>query len=234
MTDEAAVIMRDARFRFRTRGAAPDFALHVADLRVESGETVLLVGPSGSGKSTLLNIVCGALPAEGTVRVLGEELPAMSGPRRDRFRARRLGVVFQGFNLVPYLTVMENVLLPVRLARAGVAEPKRRAHDLLAALGLPSSLGGARADRLSAGQGQRVAAARAFMLRPGLVVADEPTSALDADAREAFLGLLFAQARDAGAAVLAVSHDPALREQFDRTVELSSVVSEGPMNPDPA
>jgi putative ABC transport system ATP-binding protein len=218
-----AVAISALRYAYRGPSA---FSLEVADFAIAAGERVLLVGPSGCGKSTLLNLICGtATPDRGRVEVLGEDLTAMSGSRRDAFRARNLGVIFQQFNLLPYLSVIDNVLLPARLAGESGAATVERAQALLAELGLAESLWRQKGAELSAGQQQRVAAARAFLLRPGLVVADEPTSALDADRRDAFLALMMAQARETGAALLVVSHDAALHDQFDRTVAVADIAA---------
>lgn len=150
----------------------------------------------------------------------------MSGSARDRFRANHLGVIFQQFNLLPWLDVRANVALPCRFSR----ERARRAGDvdqavssLLEAIDLEPALWNRRADELSVGQQQRVAAARALIGKPGLILADEPTSALDSDRRQAFLGLLFAQARAAGSAILFVSHDRELANRFDRQLSLPEI-----------
>lgn len=218
-----AVAISDLRYAYRGHSA---FTLEVADFQIAAGERVLLVGPSGCGKSTLLNLICGtAAPDRGRVDVLGEDLAAMSGLQRDAFRARNLGVIFQQFNLLPYLSVMDNVLLPARLAGEGGAAVADRAQALLTELGLAENLWSQKGAELSAGQQQRVAAARAFLLRPGLVVADEPTSALDADRRDAFLDLMMVQARETGAALLVVSHDAALHDHFDRTVAVADIAA---------
>lgn len=199
-------------------------------LKVARGERVFLHGASGSGKSTLLNLLSGVLRAQaGTVRVLGEELGSLSGARRDRFRAEHLGIVFQLFNLIPYLSVIENVCLPCRFAperrqralRAGgtVAGEARR---LLANLDLTDpKLLQRSVTALSVGQQQRVAAARALIGAPELVLADEPTSALDADRRAAFLDLLFRQCGQNGTTLLFASHDALLAPLFDRSVEVA-------------
>ena len=210
-------------------GAGPALALDA--LTVMRGERVFVRGPSGSGKTTLLSLIGGIVsPGEGTVRVDGTDVGALAGGARDRFRADRIGFVFQQFNLLPFLSVGENVRLGCRFSRAR----RRRAIDaggtleaetdrLLDALRLPFRGDERRtAAELSVGQQQRVAAARALIGRPALVIADEPTSALDADARDAFLDLLFAEAGAAGATLLFVSHDAALVPRFDRAVELDA------------
>lgn len=204
------------------------FALSVPDLSLRHGETVLLLGASGSGKSTLLSLVCGVNVAdEGRIEVDGVDLGALRAGARDRFRAERIGVIFQMFNLLPYATPLENILLPLAFApdrRRRAAPARDTALALTDALGLPrAAVTRATAATLSTGQQQRVAVARAMIGAPPLLVADEPTSALDADAQGAFLDLLFAQLRQVDAALLMVSHDARLADRFDRTVRLDEI-----------
>ncbi len=203
--------------------------LSISRLQISAGERVFLRGPSGSGKSTLLGLVGGVLlPAGGTVQLFGERIDRMSASARDHFRADHLGFIFQWFNLVPYLSVLDNVLLPtlfsaLRKQRAG-ANPTSEAKRLLAALGLAGEdLLQRPVTALSIGQQQRVAAARALLGRPRLIIADEPTSALDHDARSAFLELLLREAAAAEATLLFVSHDTALAPLFSRTLTLSEL-----------
>ncbi|MBU6366226.1 MAG: ABC transporter ATP-binding protein [Gemmatimonadetes bacterium] len=216
--------LRGVRFAYRPGTDVLD----IAELTIGRGETVFLHGPSGSGKTTLLGVLAGVLRATaGEVRLLGTDLTALGSGARDAFRARHLGYVFQMFNLIPYLSVRENILLPVRLeparrARLGGA-PLAAAVDALAGeLDLAGLL-----DRpigeLSVGQQQRVASARALIGGPELVIADEPTSALDTDRREQFLRLLFASCRRAGATLVFVSHDHTLMPLFSRVVELRAI-----------
>jgi putative ABC transport system ATP-binding protein len=202
--------------------------LDVPRFTVARGERVFLKGPSGSGKSTLLGLVGGVLlPDRGRVRVLGQDLAALRGSARDRFRATHVGFVFQMFNLVPYLSVLENVLLPARFSperRARAGDLAAEARRLLTALGLGGSgLESRGVTQLSIGQQQRVAAARALLGRPGVVIADEPTSSLDWDARESFLQLLMQECSAAGTTLLFVSHDVTLSRLFDRTVALGEI-----------
>jgi putative ABC transport system ATP-binding protein len=195
--------------------------LDIERFSIARGERVFLRGPSGSGKSTLLGLVGGVLaPDTGVVRVLGQPLQQMSPAARDRFRGEHVGFVFQMFNLVPYLTVRDNVLLALRFSPGRAARVPARGDEaarLLAALGLgDAGMLDRPVTRLSMGQQQRVAAARALMGRPELVVADEPTSALDHDARESFLRLLLEECAAHGTTLLFVSHDPTLGKLFDR------------------
>jgi putative ABC transport system ATP-binding protein len=203
--------------------------LDIPHFEVRPGERVFLRGPSGSGKSTLLGIVSGVLAAgRGRVCVLGEDLGLLSGGRRDEFRAAHIGLVFQMFNLLPYLSVMDNVLLPARFSavRRGRAQPDpaTEARRLLDELGIATTRSPARlVTELSIGQQQRVAVARALLGRPELVIADEPTSALDSDARDGFLRLLMAECSATGAALLFVSHDTALGGLFDRQLSIDDI-----------
>jgi len=201
------------------------------NLKVERGQRVFLAGASGSGKSTLLALIGGLVtPTAGRIRFAGDDLGALSRARRDRFRADHLGVIFQQFNLLPWLDPVANVLLGCqfsRLRRNRAGNPGSAARELLAAMGLAEDRWIRRADELSVGQQQRVAAARALIGQPDLVLADEPTSALDADRRDDFIDLLFAQAERAGSAVLFVSHDRELATRFDATVELSEINAAG-------
>jgi len=221
-----APILSIESLRFTWPGdAAP--ILSGLDLQIAPGQRMFLAGASGSGKSTLLALIGGLVaPTAGTIRVAGQDLTALSRAGRDRFRADHLGVIFQQFNLLPWLDPVANVLLgcrfsPARRKRAG--NPQAAVRELLAAMGLAEDRWTRRADELSVGQQQRVAAARALIGQPDLVLADEPTSALDTDRRDAFIELLFAQAEKAGSAVLFVSHDRALAARFDSTLELSAI-----------
>jgi putative ABC transport system ATP-binding protein len=219
-TLETAIQLSGLRFGW-PGGAA---LLDIAELRVARGERVFLRGPSGSGKSTLLGLIGGVLaPDAGAVRVLGQPLHEMSAAARDRFRGEHVGFVFQMFNLLPYLTVRENVLLALRFAparAARVTSPAEEAARLLGELGIDATLFDRPVTKLSIGQQQRVAAARALLGRPGLLIADEPTSALDHDARESFLRLLSNECAAHGITLLFVSHDPTLGAMFDRQLSL--------------
>ena len=211
---------------FRWPGAG-GFSLSVPAFAMTAGESMLLLGDSGSGKSTLLSLICGIVrPQAGEVTVDGVALSSLSAGRRDRLRGERIGVIFQQFNLLPWASVEDNILLALRFApdrRKRVGDAKAEAARLCAALGLPEGAPKMQAGRLSTGQQQRVAAARALIGRPPLIVADEPTSALDASAQGAFLDLLFGQCRDAGATLLMVSHDARIAGRFDRALNLSDI-----------
>jgi len=206
--------------------------LDIQHFNLARGETLFLEGPSGSGKTTLLALLGGVQrPNRGQVRLLGQDLGQLATARRDRFRVDHSGFLFQQFNLLPFLSVLENVLLPCQFsalrrerAQARHGDPQEAALTLLRALGLTDpSLPRRPARELSIGQQQRVAAARALIGQPELVIADEPTSALDADHRDAFLQLLFAECTAAGAGLLFVSHDRSLAGRFDRHLTLAQL-----------
>jgi putative ABC transport system ATP-binding protein len=197
------------------------------------GQTLLLIGPSGSGKSTFLSLLAGiVVPSTGRVEVLGTDLGTLSGARRDRFRAEHIGIVFQMFNLIPYLSVLENALLPLsfaparrRRAREQSGSEAEEAKRLLARLGLDQATVHQPAASLSVGQQQRVAAARALIGRPELLIADEPTSSLDRDRQQAFLDLLAQEVGLAGATLLMVSHDESLAARFGQVLRLDRIAS---------
>ncbi|WMJ69329.1 ATP-binding cassette domain-containing protein [Stenotrophomonas sp. 24(2023)] len=206
--------------------------LDIPRLSIDVGRRVLLQGASGSGKSTLLGLLAGVLqPQRGTVTVAGQPLHAMGGPARDRFRADQLGVIFQQFNLLPFLSVRDNIALGLRFSRPR-AERVAPVLDeeivrLLDGLQLDPALMQRRAGALSVGQQQRVAAARALIGRPQLLLADEPTSALDRHAATAFLQVMFDQCRASGTTALVVSHDDSLQGQFDQVLPLGSLNQAG-------
>lgn len=221
--------MAGVRFRWPGRQG---FGLSVDRFSLARGETVLLTGPSGSGKSTLLSLLCGVVtPREGSIAILGSEMTRLSAVQRDRFRAEHFGIVFQMFNLLPYLSILDNVLLPLSFAKGrrervvkGGRAPEAEARRLLASLALDADrFAGQPASALSVGQQQRVAAARALIGAPEIVVADEPTSALDRGRQLEFLDLLFEDLGRVGASLVMVSHDESLAPRFDRVVPLADV-----------
>lgn len=227
MSAAPVISLEDVQFGFGTR-----LVLDIPRLWVEQGSSVLLRGISGGGKSTLLGLLAGVLlPGKGRVEVAGHALQDMGGAARDRFRADQLGVIFQQFNLLPFLTVRDNIALGLRFSRlrsARISGPlDAEIARLLQALQLNPELMQRRAGTLSVGQQQRVAAARALIGRPALLLADEPTSALDREAASAFLQLMSAQCQAAGTTVLVVSHDDSLQPLFDRTISLSEINQAG-------
>lgn len=218
--------------RFTWPGPRP-FSVSIDNFSLKARERVLLVGPSGSGKSTFLSLLAGIVaPQAGRLDILGTDVAKLSNSARDKFRAEHMGIIFQMFNLLPYGSILDNVLLPLSFAlkrreRAGSGEAaKIEALRLLASLGLDAAeLEGVSASSLSVGQQQRVAAARALIGRPELIVADEPTSALDRDRQQAFLDLLFAELDAAGASLIMVSHEESLGARFDRVLRLSDIAA---------
>lgn len=206
--------------------------LSIAEFQIVEGEHVFLKGPSGSGKSTLLGLIAGVLDAQsGEIVFDGQDMRKLSNGKRDQIRARDMGVIFQLFNLLPYLDLVSNVALPCRLSSARrkrvleyAESPEAQALSLLDELGLGNE---ARmkvpVSDLSVGQQQRVAAARALIGRPKLIIADEPTSALDTSARDGFLDVLREECRERGTALLFVSHDPELADSFERIVHLDEL-----------
>jgi len=216
--------------RYRWPGAEQD-CLAIDALQVPAGRTLFLYGPSGGGKSTLLGLLAGVLlPRAGTASLLGTSWASLSGARRDAFRADHVGYIFQQFNLLPYLSVLDNVLLPCRFsglrrqrATAAAGSPQAEASSLLQRVGLSRALWPRPAALLSVGQQQRVAAARALIGQPELVIADEPTSALDSALRDSFMGLLLQQCLDAGTTLVFVSHDERLAPLFDSSLALQQI-----------
>jgi putative ABC transport system ATP-binding protein len=225
-----AVDVRGVSFRW-PGGGGPVF--EGLDLRLARGETLFISGPSGSGKSTLLSLVAGIVPpSAGEIEVGGRPLSRLSGPARDRLRGDDIGYVFQQFNLVPYLSALENVLLPCgfsgirrRRAAESAGSPAEAGRLLLSRLGIPEGLWARRAARLSVGQQQRVAAARALVGSPPLLIADEPTSALDEETGLAFLRLLLKECALAGSSLMFVSHDLKLAGEFDRRFSLKGAAA---------
>jgi putative ABC transport system ATP-binding protein len=202
------------------RGAARVHILRGIDLEVEHGEAVGLVGPSGSGKSSLLMIMAGLeRPNGGTVRIAGTDLAALDEDGLARFRGRHVGIVFQSFHLIPTMTAIENVAIPLELA--GRKDAFLRAEDELRAVGLGGRLSHYPA-QLSGGEQQRVAIARAIAPNPSILVADEPTGNLDETTGRQVIDLLFSLHAQRGTTLVLVTHDPALAARCDRVVRLRS------------
>ncbi len=226
MPSRGIIDLKNVRFRWPGRAS---FTISIADLFVREGETVLLLGESGSGKSTLLSLICGTILADsGVVMVSDTDLAMLPGGKRDMFRAETIGVIFQQFNLLPFGSVLDNIMLPLRFApgrQARCPDARKQATKLCRALGLPEGVDTANAASLSVGQQQRVAVARAFIGSPPILIADEPTSSLDETSQTSFLDLMFEQVRAQRTTVLMVSHDPRLATRFDRTVRMSEIVT---------
>lgn len=256
------VTMSGVRFAWPARDS---FRMAIDNFTLVDGERLLLIGPSGSGKSTFLSLLAGIVtPQAGRISVLGTDIARLRGSARDRFRGAHFGIIFQMFNLLPYGSVVDNVLLPLsfsserrkRATRAssvpnesergsrslfgrifatqtgshfagkysGRHSAEAEAARLLGRLGIEPALAqGASAASLSVGQQQRVAAARALIGAPRIIIADEPTSALDRNRQEAFLDLLFAVVAEAGATLIMVSHDESLGSRFSRVAALETI-----------
>ncbi len=203
--------------------------LKIASLNINAGERIFLFGPSGSGKTTFLSLLAGILtPQRGAIEILNTDLVTLTSSERDRFRGTHMGYVFQMFNLIPYLNVIQNIMLSAELnpeRRKKITVPlEEKARELAVSLGLDAVLK-KQVTKLSVGQQQRVAVARALLGSPEIIIADEPTSALDYDHREKFLQMLFEQCEKSGATVVFVSHDRQLESLFDRCVSLKEVNS---------
>ncbi len=233
MTADTNSVLCLERARFRWPGQREDL-IAIDDLSLQTGEHLFVRGASGSGKTTLLNLLAGVhTPTSGAVRLLGTDLAELSASRRDQFRADHIGVIFQQFNLLPYLSTLENVTLACSFSSRKRARATKEtdvvtsARRLLESLNLGRELHRAAVNKLSVGQQQRVAVARALIGGPEILIADEPTSALDADNRDRFMELLFREAEAQNCTLVFVSHDPQLAERFDRTIELHSPSDDG-------
>ena len=215
--------INDLDFRYRD-----EFHLAVGEVSIGAGEAVALVGPSGTGKTTLLHLIAGIrTPRRGTVTVAGTEVSSLGDAPRREFRIRNIGLVFQEFELLGYLDVMDNVLLPYRISALPLDDRVRnRAAALLTSVGL----GGRTrrlARRLSHGEKQRVALCRAMLGDPELLLADEPTGNLDADNRDRVLDILFEHTKQRGATLVTVTHDHEVFDRFDRVIDVRELTGSG-------
>lgn len=218
-----AVELDNVTFRYGRDGAP---VINIPHWQVMAKEHVFVSGASGSGKSTLLNLITGTLvPQQGSITLCGKPFSSASARKRDKLRAKHIGVVFQQFNLINYLTVQQNIAAAAYFADNQSADLNTRIQKLIAALKLPENVLHAKASELSVGQQQRVAIARALINEPELLVVDEPTSALDAHARDTFMSLLRENARDR--ALVFVSHDAALATHFDKHIDIASINNAG-------
>ena len=226
---DSLLALNEVRFHWPGRDG---FTLSVDSFSLDYGEKLFLKGPSGSGKSTLLSLICGIVsPDSGSISIDGVDIGQLSASRADRLRADKLGIIFQQFNLLPYGSMLQNVLLPLQFSAArrerasAGGMPADEARRLLQRLGLAAEQHARGVTRLSIGQQQRVAVARAIIGNPRLIIADEPTSALDADNRDEFLKLLFEEVTRANAGLILVSHDQSLASRFDRRMEISEIAN---------
>jgi ABC-type lipoprotein export system ATPase subunit len=211
-------------FAYHPDGQAAAFRLSVPHLVLARGEQMLLTGGSGSGKSTLLHLIAGLdEPAAGVIEVAGRKIHQLRGAARDQFRGRHIGMIFQTFNLLHGFTALENVEAALMFSAIPPREHRDRAAALLRQLGIDRI--DATPDRLSVGQQQRIAVARAVACDPVLVLADEPTASLDPDNAAAAISLIQQACRDKNAALLCVSHDPSMRERFTRVESLADLAA---------
>jgi len=224
-------VIQIEKLRFHYPKAQHD-VLDIENFSVAKGERIFIKGASGCGKSTLLSLLGGVnTPNSGRVSILDTSIGELKGSKRDHFRANHIGFIFQMFNLIPYLSMVENVILPCRFSKPRHAKAIARSETLEAeAIRLlqhlelkDEALLSRSVTELSIGQQQRVAAARALIGAPEVLIADEPTSSLDADARESFLKLLFNECSAAGTTLAFVSHDTSLEKLFDRSVALAEI-----------
>lgn len=229
---DSAIALTDVEFGWPDQPAL----LSIDQFRLLPGERLFLYGASGSGKTTLLNLLAGVLvPEKGNIELLGRPFSQCSSQQRDQIRADHLGFIFQVFNLLPYLSLLDNVLLPCRFSDRRAQRACQRfgseeaaARYLLTTLGLTDpALFKRPVIELSVGQQQRVAAARALIGEPELIIADEPTSALDSDMREIFIELLNSQVAQSGGTLLFVSHDMSLAAGFSRSLSLAELSQVG-------
>lgn len=222
-----AVEISSLEFKWNT---ADSWSLKVKDLSINAGEKVFLYGPSGSGKTTLLDLLTGIhSQTAGSIKVLEKELNTLSAKQRDQFRADHLGFIFQQFNLLPYLNLLDNVLISCHFSKLRHQKAiensslKESAHELLSSLGIDEELHSKLASQISVGQQQRVAIARSLIGRPEIIIADEPTSSLDSDARDAFIELLLKEVEHANSTIIFVSHDTELSRFFDKRLSISEL-----------
>lgn len=220
----APAAVKISHLNFSYPGKIPVAVLDISDWRISRGDRVFIKGPSGSGKSTLLNLLAGILTAtQGSIEILGQDLGALSARKRDAFRAKHIGIVFQQFNLIQYLSVLDNIRLAAHFGKKSGCDTDLQARRLFAALELDPALMTKKAGDLSTGQQQRVAIARALINSPEILIADEPTSALDSDTRDAFMKLLTGISRTQHNTLIFVSHDTALAQHFEHVVNLAEI-----------
>lgn len=224
MSQPLAIDVNELTFQYKNSNTA----FFIPQWSVQAGERIFVQGPSGSGKSTLLNLLAGVIvPTKGSINMLGEDFSGLSSNRRDHFRARHIGVVFQQFNLIPFLSVLQNVQAAAYFASSGSKDVKPQLAGLMDKLALPSGLMDRSARELSVGQQQRVAIARALINHPEILLVDEPTSALDADARDAFMQVLIELCEQNNTTLIFVSHDNYLKHCFDNVMSVSQIITQG-------
>jgi ABC-type lipoprotein export system ATPase subunit len=217
-----ALSIRGLKFRY---GEGP-WIVDIPELDLARGEQMLLTGGSGRGKSTLLQLIAGLLdPVEGHVIVDNLRIHSLHGAKRDLYRGQKIGMIFQTFNLLHGFSAIENVMTAMMFSRIDKRAHRKLAGELLTHLGIDRH--GAMPEELSVGQQQRVAVARALAVEPVLVLADEPTASLDPESSGVAMELIQSACREKNAALLCVSHDPTMRERFERRASLSQLVKPG-------
>ena len=206
-----------------------DFKIYIPKLEIGRGEKVLLLGESGSGKTTLLSLICGFLtPVSGDIVLNEQKLNDLKANKKDQFRSDNIGIIFQQFNLLPYANVIDNITLPLYFSKnrdSRVTNHREAALNLCRSLQLSESTIAMQANKLSVGQQQRVAVARALIGNPSLIIADEPTSSLDASTQKKFLDLMFRQIEEHKSTLLMVSHDSSISNYFDRTINIKDILA---------
>ena len=205
-----------------------DFKIYIPKLEIGRGEKVLLLGESGSGKTTLLSLICGFLsPISGDIFLNEQKLNDLKANKKDQFRSDNIGIIFQQFNLLPYANVIDNITLPLYFSKkrdSRVTNHRETALNICRSLQLSESTVAMQANKLSVGQQQRVAVARALIGNPSLIIADEPTSSLDASTQKKFLDLMFSQIEEHKSTLLMVSHDASISNYFDRTINIKDIL----------
>lgn len=221
---ELAIKLSNVSYRYDKNGSQSD--LSVSDWQVPAGQKLFLRGESGSGKTTLLNLIAGVLvPDSGEIRLLGEPFSALSARKRDIFRAKHIGVVYQQFNLIPFVSVLKNVQLAAHFGATPSDEVESTLAELLPKLALSTDCLAKQASHLSVGQQQRIAIARALINHPNILLVDEPTSALDATARNSFMELLIELCDKFNTTLLFVSHDTYLQQYFKDVINIAQLNS---------
>lgn len=221
---ELAIKLSNVSYRYDKNGSQSD--LSVSDWQVPAGQKLFLRGESGSGKTTLLNLIAGVLvPDSGEIRLLGEPFSALSARKRDVFRAKHIGVVYQQFNLIPFVSVLKNVQLAAHFGATPSDEVESTLAELLPKLALSTDCLAKQASHLSVGQQQRIAIARALINHPNILLVDEPTSALDATARDSFMELLIELCDKFNTTLLFVSHDTYLQQYFKDVINIAQLNS---------
>ncbi|GAA0853110.1 ABC transporter ATP-binding protein [Aliiglaciecola litoralis] len=228
MSGGRAKALNIEQLTFRYQKDTPTI-IDIPKWQVDAGDKIFVSGQSGSGKSTLLNLICGTLtPTSGTITLLEKPFSSLSSAKRDEFRAQHIGVVFQQFNLIPYLSVRQNVELAAYFGKGVSKESRELLRNNMSMLQLSEQLLEQRADQLSVGQQQRVAILRALINQPEIIIADEPTSALDSQAQAGFIQLLLDSVRQTQCTLVFVSHDIGLAQHFEKHIRLDQILNSEP------